>query len=171
MSFPGLVLVILSASLLPSSYLALFLPASLFFSWLLSSYGMRATILAGASSQCLGSWLRVIACGVLSSPSSQTPPSFLFGLLVVGQGFCGVAQPVFTNLPARLATTWYSAKMRPLATTVATLSNPIGNALGSALPAFLLSTAATSTEAASGLTYLCLAQALSATFCVVGVYS
>ena len=158
------------ASLLPLTFLLLFPPASLIAAFLLARSGTRFLVLSGSAAQACGSWLRFAACALAAWAPSPLSPQALhacFALLLLGQASIACAQPVFTNLPARLSATWFSARLRPLATTAATLSNPIGNALGSALPALLLPAPGAGPDsgraAAAGLAWLCLAQALAAT--------
>ena len=43
---------------------------------------------------------------------------------------CALAQPFFTNAPAKLATEWFSVEQRGLATTLGAMFNPIGIAIG-----------------------------------------
>jgi len=164
------------ASLLPLSFLLLFAPAALMVAYLLSRFGMRAVLLMGNAAQVIGCWLRFAACAA----AAWGPPSALggaFAMLLFGQGVVALAQPVFTNLPARLSSTWFSSRARPLATTTATLANPVGNALGSALPALLLPAllaegeAGRAAAAARDLALLCLAQAGAATVVLAGTYA
>jgi hypothetical protein len=41
-----------------------------------------------------------------------------------------IAQPMFNSLPVVLAATWFSMSERDVATAIASLFNPLGNALG-----------------------------------------
>ena len=56
-----------------------------------------------------------------------------------------LAQPMFNSLPVVLAATWFSMSERDVATAIASLFNPLGNALGQVAkeyhaPAFNLQT-------------------------------
>lgn len=163
------------ASLLPLSFLLLFAPAALLLAYLVSRFGMRAVLLLGNAAQAVGCWLRFAGCAA----AAWGPPSARgggFALLLLGQATVALAQPVFTNLPARLSSTWFSSRARPLATTAATLANPVGNALGSALPALLLPAllaegeAGRAAAAARDLALLCLAQAGAASVVLAGTF-
>eukprot|EP00981_Chlorochromonas_danica_P014202 scaffold7537_cov179-Ochromonas_danica.AAC.23 len=58
----------------------------------------------------------------------------LFGTILVG-----LAQPFYLNMPAKIAATWFGVKERDIATTMASLGNPLGSAIGSLLPPMLVS--------------------------------
>jgi hypothetical protein len=143
---------------LPTLYLAAFAPAALALALLRTRWGLRPCLLAGACVQAAGAWLRYGACA--AAPS--TPPA-AFAALAAGQLIAALAQPVYTNLPAALSSVWFPAQTRALATVAATLANPVGNALGSALPGLLVPAGATPEQAAAALARIALAQAVAAT--------
>jgi hypothetical protein len=58
--------------------------------------------------------------------------------VLFGQIAGGLAQPFFTNSPAKLAGEWFPVSERNLATTVASMCNPLGIALGQILPTLLV---------------------------------
>ena len=154
-----------ATSMLPLSYLITFLPATLMVSRL--RLGLRNSLLGGAAVQCLGTWLRFAACAI---PVQGPPPPGLFALLMTGQVLGALAQPVFTNFPAVLSTLWFAAGDRSLATVAATLSNPIGNALGSAVPGFIVPDDVDSDTARLYLGHITLVQTIVATLVAAGVY-
>lgn len=55
-------------------------------------------------------------------------------LLMAGQVLSACAQPLFTNMPPKLAMVWFPAYQRALADTIASLSATIGAAIGFLLP-------------------------------------
>lgn len=57
---------------------------------------------------------------------------------MLGQILGGLAQPFFTNAPSRIAGDWFPASERDIGTVVAAMSNPLGNALGSLIPALIM---------------------------------
>ena len=148
-----------AVTLLPAVYLLAFIPACIILALLRVRWGLRVCIVAGASIQCLGAILRYIACVVA--------PSHSFPLLVFGQVLAALAQPVYTNLPATLSSTWFPAQDRALATVVATLANPIGNALGSILPALAVPDNASASVAARDLSFVTLYQALASALVLI----
>jgi MFS transporter, FLVCR family, feline leukemia virus subgroup C receptor-related protein len=114
-------------------FLLLYLPGSIIFSVVIERWGLRAGILLGTALNCLGAVLRYL--GALS----RTPGGF--ALTMIGQCIASVAQPLFTNSPARVSADWFAHKEREAATSIAALSNAVGNALGSVLPPIFVNTA------------------------------
>jgi hypothetical protein len=112
-------------------FLVFYLPGALFASVLTERYGLRVTVVVGAALNLLGAALRA-AGGAMPTPAG-------FGLALVGQTIAAIAQPIFTNSPARISADWFARSERDLATTAAALSNAVGNALGSALPPVFVS--------------------------------
>lgn len=112
-------------------FLVFYLPGALFASVLTERYGLRVTVVVGAAGNLLGAALRA-AGGAMPTPAG-------FGLALVGQTIAALAQPIFTNSPARISADWFARSERDLATTAAALSNAVGNALGSALPPVFVS--------------------------------
>ena len=151
-----------AASLLPTVYLVVFAPAALVLALARGRLGLRGAIVAGCTVQMVGAWVRYAACALPTADGIETPPHPYFAALLVGQALAALAQPVFTNLPAVLATVWFSAAARPLATILGTLCNPIGNAIGSIVPGLVVADDASPAEARSGLAWLTLGQALVA---------
>ena len=147
-----------AVTLLPTLFLLAFAPAALALAFLRTRWGLRRCLLAAGCVQALGAGLRAAACAAPSAPLA-------FPLLLAGQLLAALAQPVFTNLPAVLSTTWFAAPSRALATVAATLANPIGNALGSVVPGLVVPAVpagASPAAAAAALARLTLAQALVA---------
>lgn len=120
----------LAVNQLSSVFLALFLPGSLVAAVGIERWGLRATLLAGVGANALGALLRY-GGGLVQSPSG-------FAVTMVGQCVAALAQPIFTNAPARIAADWFPARQRDMGTVIASLSNAVGTALGSALPGFLV---------------------------------
>jgi hypothetical protein len=149
---------------LPTIYLAAFAPAALALALLRTRLGLRACLLGGAALQALGAWGRFAAC---AAPTTRGA----FALLAAGQAVAALAQPVFTNLPAALAATWFSSADRALATVAATLANPIGNALGSVVPGLVVPDGASPAVAAAALARITLAQAVVASLVAAAVFA
>lgn len=62
-----------------------------------------------------------------------------YGFQLTGQSFAALAQPLFLNLVTAIATAWFPLSERDLATTLATLLNPLGSALGQIIPILFVS--------------------------------
>jgi hypothetical protein len=69
----------------------------------------------------------------------------VYGLLMFGSSLGALAQPLLFNLPAVIASVWFPMEERDLATTVASLFNAIGNAIGQVFPVLFVTQ-----DAASG---------------------
>ena len=152
---------------LPAIFLIAFAPAALGLALLRARWGLRSCLLAGSAVQALGALLRFAAC---AAPAHR----LAFPLLAFGQLLVALAQPVYTNLPAVLSTTWFPAPQRALATVAATLANPIGNALGSVLPGLVVPdvpAGGSPAAAAAALAHLTLAQALAAALVAAAVWA
>lgn len=148
---------------LPTLYLIAFAPSAFFLALLRTQLGLRACLLGGVAIQALGAWARFAACAAPAMRGS-------FIMLATGQLIAALAQPVFTNLPAVLSSTWFPAADRALATVLATIANPIGNALGSVVPGLLVPDGASPSIAAAALARITLAQAVVATLVAAAVF-
>ena len=139
------------------AFLLLFLPGTVLTSFQVERYGVRLTLFSGSALNCLGGWLRYL--GAVAAASSR--PGLGFAVLMLGQVLAGLAQPCFTNLPARISSDWFAPSQRDLATVVASLSNALGVAAGSVLPTLAVS-------AAGDMPTFLLGQALASTLFLAG---
>ncbi|KAH0477988.1 MAG: hypothetical protein KVP17_002957 [Porospora cf. gigantea B] len=83
---------------------------------LISFFGIRGSLCAGAAVQSVGAAIKVLG-------STSLP------LLLVGQVVCGVAQGFFTNSPAEVSYWWFPDGERLLATSVGVNANALGIAV------------------------------------------
>ena len=60
--------------------------------------------------------------------------SSYYSSALLGQILGGLSQPLFTNCPARVASQWFETDLANTVTTIASMSNPIGIALGQIMP-------------------------------------
>ena len=105
----------------------------------MSAYDLRVTILIAACLNVVGSVLRTVSVFVATDSSSASG----YILLLAGQCLCAVAQPFVCNTPAKVAGNWFPEEEQNVATTIASLINPLGNALGQVVPSLLVRCAAT----------------------------
>ena len=133
-------------------FLILFLPGMLLASYMLSRFDMRVTVLFSAALTAAGCWVRYLSTAAFL-PGGHVP----YALLLVGQCMAAVAQPLLTNVPAKLAETWFPQSQRDIATTIGALFNPLGNAVGSVIASILVS------SSGSGMGLLLLVEAAAAT--------
>ena len=117
-------------NLLSAIFMVLYAPGSLLGAYLMQRHGLRLSLVVGAALQCFGGWLRYLGTVLLHD--------WGFTVLLLGQGLAGLAQPVFTNAPAKLAGEWFPSSERELATVVGALSNVVGNAVGQVVPSVMV---------------------------------
>ena len=87
----------------------------------------------------------------LVAPATPSAPGWAaYALLLLGQALPALAQPLFTNVPAKLAGDWFPESQRDAATVVGALFNPLGNAAGQVIPSLLVSCLIRQTGAGSG---------------------
>lgn len=96
----------------------------------MKKYGLRANLLIGAAMTFSGAMVRVVAV----SFRYDLGATGAYALVFLGQSLGALAQPMFVNVPAAIAAKWFPVKEREIATTVASLFNPLGNAFGQVLP-------------------------------------
>ena len=89
--------------------------------------GPRAAILVAGSLLFVGNWVRY---GGSRSARDGGPSNSGYGVTMFGQILIGLAQPFVLSAPTRLSDMWFSEKGRIAATAVASLSNPLGGAVG-----------------------------------------
>jgi len=99
------------------------------------------TILIAVSLNVAGSILRTISVFVADGHSSS---GYVF--LLAGQALCALAQPFVCNTPAKVAGDWFPAEEQNVAVTIASLINPLGNALGQVVPSLLVACSRRSTH-------------------------
>ena len=78
----------------PGSYLAVHLVGS-------TPGGLRTCIVVGAVLNAVGAWLRYASAWL--APATGAAAGWGYALLLVGQALPALAQPLFTNVPAKLA--------------------------------------------------------------------
>ena len=97
-------------------------------------YGMRNTLLIGGALDLIGSCIRLIG----SIFRNELGAGGSYSLMMIGQLLASLAQPIYVNLPAGLASNWFSVDERDVATTIASLFNPVGSAIGQIIPAIIV---------------------------------
>ena len=85
----------------------------------------------------VGAFLRVVgslyqANNGLSSDGRNDVLVYL--LVLFGQCSSAMSYPIYVNLVAALASDWFPIHERDMATAIASLFNPLGNALGQIIP-------------------------------------
>lgn len=92
------------------AYVPLIFPAT----WLLQARGLRLSALLGSGLNCLGAWVKC---------ASVRP--HLFGVTMLGQCLCAVAQVFILGLPSHIASVWFGPKEVSTACATAVLGNQV----------------------------------------------
>lgn len=98
--------------------------------WIFKSFQLRNTVLVAALLTALGTLIRLLIGIVRFYHESSLSDYNTFEWILLGQFLCALAQPIFLNLPAKLSSTWFGIDERDTSTTIAEISNIIGNAIG-----------------------------------------
>ena len=98
--------------------------------WVFNSFQLRNTVLLASLLTVLGTLIRLIIGLVRFYHESSITDYHTFEWILMGQFLCALAQPIFLNLPAKLSSTWFGIDERDTSTTIAEISNIIGNAIG-----------------------------------------
>lgn len=106
-------------------FLFAYVPGAFASVYLMERFGLRRCLLVGASSNAIAGVLRYVGSLV-----AFQAPSAGFAITMLGQTIGALAQPVFTNAPARISADWFPVQERDAATTIAVLSNVVGTAIG-----------------------------------------
>jgi FLVCR family MFS transporter 7 len=95
---------------------------------------LRNVLLTGGLLTTSGCLIRL--AGVLLRDSITANGSYV--LVLLGTALVGLAQPFYLNMPAKIASTWFAVSERDIATTLCSLANPLGSAIGSFIPAMFV---------------------------------
>ncbi|THH29307.1 hypothetical protein EUX98_g4887 [Antrodiella citrinella] len=104
-----------------------YLPVSALVPVLFSRYGIRFTCQLGAVFMLLGAWVRYAAT------SHNLSTNGAYALIMVGQIFGAVAQPIFQILGPKYSQVWFNVKERTTATMILSIANPVGGAIAQIL--------------------------------------
>ncbi|KAK0461336.1 major facilitator superfamily domain-containing protein [Desarmillaria tabescens] len=105
----------------------IYLPVAILIPPFISRYGLRRCCDVGALCLILSSWIRY--AGTSRSLSTQSS----YALLMFGQLFASVSQPIYQVLGPKYSETWFNLQGRTTATMIIAISNPIGGAIGQLL--------------------------------------
>eukprot|EP00128_Syssomonas_multiformis_P005363 Colp12_sorted_trinity150504_noHs@24612 len=119
-------------NMLSMIFMILYIPLGFTSSWALDAKGLRYGALWGALLNLLGGWLRYAS--ELASGDGR------FAILFLGQSLTACAQPFILNAPTKLAAVWFGEGERATANMLASISNPLGIAIGSVVTPFIVVT-------------------------------
>ncbi|KAF8844366.1 MFS general substrate transporter [Paxillus ammoniavirescens] len=105
----------------------IYIPVSLLVPVFCSRFGIRRCAEVGAITMLISAWVRF--AGTINSLSPQSA----YALLIFGQVFSAISQPVFQVLGPKYSEKWFDLNGRTTATMTIAIANPIGSALGQLL--------------------------------------
>ncbi|BFZ61259.1 hypothetical protein YB2330_002318 [Saitoella coloradoensis] len=105
-----------------------YVPASILSALSVRRFGVQNAMCVGAGMMVVGVWLRYAGARRVE-----------IGVVILGQVFVGFAQAFFLNVPAYYSNMWYGPHARITTTALMSLSNPLGQALGSLIAPFVAS--------------------------------
>ncbi|XP_021340463.1 major facilitator superfamily domain-containing protein 7-b-like, partial [Mizuhopecten yessoensis] len=103
------------------------IPFGLTASWILDTFGLRASLLTAAWLNGIGSLLRNF------STFDFVPGDSKFAVLLVGQILAACAQPFVMFAPTKLAAIWFPENQRATANMLTSMANPLGILVTNAL--------------------------------------
>ncbi|KAG1802840.1 MFS general substrate transporter [Suillus plorans] len=104
-----------------------FLPVSLLIPIFCARFGIRRCSEVGVVMLLISGWVRY--AGTIKSLSPQSA----YALLIFGQLFSAISQPIFQVLGPKYSEMWFDLKGRTTATMVIAISNPVGGAISQLL--------------------------------------
>lgn len=102
-----------------------YLPINFPSNYAIDTLGPRFGIITGVVLTLIGMWVKCLI-------------NAEFYMIIVGQIIAAIGQPFLMNAPAKVSAYWFSDNGRAIATTVASIANPIGVAIGFVLPTFFV---------------------------------
>ena len=123
-------------NLLSVIFMLMYLPGSMAAMYTVTKFGLRSGVSIGALLNAGGGWVRYASVFV---PARMGGWPASYAVLFLGQTLAALGQPMLTNIPPRLASEWFPESQRDVATVIASLFNPLGNAAGQLVPAALVS--------------------------------
>ncbi|KIL65843.1 hypothetical protein M378DRAFT_1032878 [Amanita muscaria Koide BX008] len=101
-----------------------YLPMALLIPSMVSKFGIGRCCQIAAVALIISSWVRY--AGTIHTLSGGKA----YGLLILGQVFSAIAQPIYQVIGSKYSETWFDLKGRTTATMVVAIANPVGCALG-----------------------------------------
>jgi len=121
-----------AVTLVALSLFLTYVPGSLAALYVTERYGLRVTLLLGATCQTAMCLLKWVGVALVTSPHGA------YALVLAGQLVGGLGQPLVLNTVARLTQDWFPVHERDVATVVGYQASNAGAMLFNALPAWLV---------------------------------
>lgn len=125
---------ITAVNLLSVAFQICYVPGTLLALHYSENFTLRVLLLRGGLLTTVGCLIRMIGSFLIDATDKSTSANLSYSIVLIGTILVGLAQPFYLNMPARIATTWFGVADRDLATTLCSLANPLGSAIGSFLP-------------------------------------
>ncbi len=139
-----------------------YVPGTMLALWFSERQKLRGLLIRGGLLTCVGCIIRAMGAFVRESGGAHLS----YALILIGTFFVGLSQPFYLNMPAKIATTWFGVNERDIATTLCSLSNPLGSAIGSLIPAMFVNSDSYN-EIKNGVRYLLIVQMIVAVAALV----
>jgi hypothetical protein len=119
------------------SFQVMYIPGTILATNTMKKSDLRTTMLLGGCLTTVGCFIRWI--GAFLRESSTISPILSYVIVLFGTLMVALSQPFYLNMPAKIAGSWFAVSERDVGTTLCSLANPLGSAVGSILPAMFVS--------------------------------
>lgn len=119
------------------SFQVMYIPGTILATYTMKRSDLRSTMLLGGSLTTVGCVIRWI--GAFARENGSISPVLSYVIVLFGTLMVAASQPFYLNMPAKIAGSWFAVKERDIGTTLCSLANPLGSAVGSILPAIFVS--------------------------------
>ena len=117
-------------NMMANMYLILYAPGMILSIYTYKYLKPRKALLLSSIMTMCGALLRYMAALSKEDISGTS----LYWAMLLGQALAAFAQPTLLNFPAALSGIWFPVQERDISTTIASMSSPIGNAIGALIP-------------------------------------
>lgn len=123
-----------AVNMLAVLFLILYPVGSVLASYSKSNYGLRVSLLIAAFFTVVGAFFRFIGVYVRNSVGGTSAYVMVF----IGTAIVAIVQPIYINFPPTVSAIWFPVAERDIATAIGSMSNPVGNAIGTLIPVFIV---------------------------------
>jgi FLVCR family MFS transporter 7 len=119
------------------SFQVMYIPGTILATNAMKKSDLRTTMLLGGSLTTVGCVIRWV--GVFARENGNMSPVLSYVIVLLGTLMVASSQPFYLNMPAKIAGSWFAVQERDVGTTLCSLANPLGSAVGSIIPAIFVS--------------------------------
>lgn len=128
---------ITAINLLSAIFQICYIPGTILALYVSQKYDLRRIMMFGGTLTTVGCVIRWI--GGFSREESNLDASGSYTLVCLGTIIVALGQPFYLNMSAKLSSAWFNTEERDTSTTLCSMANPLGKALGSAFSALFIS--------------------------------